>query len=48
MNNNLQNFNFFDRILGKIFKRYTEKVYRLGIIENFNFENTKRWEKFKK
>lgn len=43
-----KNLNFYDRILMKIFKDYTLKVYRIGFNDEFNWENQKRWEKLKK
>lgn len=44
----LQNLNIFDKILSKVFSRYTNKIYRLGVMEGFNWENQKLWEKMKK
>lgn len=41
----LQNLNIFDKILSKVFSRYTNKIYRLGVMEGFNWESEKRWEK---
>lgn len=41
MTKSLQSLNFFDRILSKVFSRYTKKIYRLGVIEGFNWENEK-------
>lgn len=43
-----KNLNFYDRILMKMFKDYTLKVYRIGFNDEFNWENQKRWEKLKK
>lgn len=44
----LQNLNIFDKILSKVFSRYTNKIYRLGVMEGFNWENEKKMEKIKK
>lgn len=37
MRGNLQNLNIIDKILSKIFYRYTEKIYRRGVIDGFNW-----------
>lgn len=34
-----KNLNFYDRILVKILKNYTLKVYRIGYNDAFNWEN---------
>ena len=44
----LQNLNIFDKILSKVFSRYTNKIYRLGVMEGFNWENEKKMGKIKK
>lgn len=44
----LRNLNIFDRMLSNVFSRYTNKIYRLGVMEGFNWKSEKRWEKFKK
>lgn len=41
----LPEFNIFDKILQRIFVRYTEKVYRQGIKDGFNWNYKKIWEK---
>lgn len=33
-----KNLNFYDRILVKILKNYTLKVYRMGLNDYFNWE----------
>lgn len=45
---NLQNFNIFDKILSKVFSRYTYKIYRLGVMEGFNWKSEKKMGKIKK
>lgn len=42
------NLNFCDKIIMKVLKKYTIKVYRIGFNDAFNWENQKIWEKFKK
>lgn len=37
MAKSLQSLNFFDRILSKIFYRYTEEIYRRGVRDGFNW-----------
>lgn len=39
MNIYLPKFNIFDKILKKIFIKYTEKIYRNGVIDGFNWNN---------
>lgn len=36
-----KNLNFYDRIIMKVFKRYTLKIYKLGLNDAFNWENQK-------
>ena len=43
-----ENLNFCDKIIMKILKKYTIKVYRIGLNDAFNWENQKLWEKMKK
>lgn len=31
-----KNLNFYDRIIMKVFKRYTLKIYKLGLNDAFN------------
>lgn len=33
--------NFCDKIIMKVFKRYTFKIYKLGLNDAFNWENQK-------
>ena len=33
--------NFCDKIIMKVFKRYTFKIYKLGLNDVFNWENQK-------
>lgn len=44
----LQNLNIFDKILSKVFSRYTNKIYRLGVMEGFNWESEKKMGKIEK
>lgn len=37
MTKSLQSLNFFDRILSKVFYKYTEKIYRKGVKDGFNW-----------
>ena len=41
LNNIRKNLNFYDRIILCMFKRYTIKIYRMGVKECFNWENQK-------
>ncbi len=41
------NLNTYDIIVMNIFRRYTCKIYRIGLKDAFNIEN-KRWEKLRK
>ncbi len=41
----LPELNIFDKILKVIFAKYTEKVYRQGIKDGFNWHYKKTWEK---
>jgi hypothetical protein len=34
-----ENLNFCDKIIMKILKKYTIKVYRIGLNDAFNWEN---------
>ncbi len=36
-----ENLNFCDKIIMKILKKYTIKVYRIGLNDAFNWENQK-------
>lgn len=36
-----KNLNFYDKIIMKVFKRYTFKIYKLGLNDAFNWENQK-------
>lgn len=36
-----KNLNFCDKIIMKVFKRYTFKIYKLGLNDAFNWENQK-------
>lgn len=36
-----ENLNFCDKIIMKILKKYTMKVYRIGLNDAFNWENQK-------
>lgn len=41
LNNMVENLNFCDIIIMKVFQRYTCKVYRIGFNDAFNWENQK-------
>lgn len=41
----LPELNMFDKILQRVFVKYTEKVYRQGIKDGFNWHYKKTWEK---
>ena len=34
---NLQELNIIDKILSKVFYKYTEKIYRKGVKDGFNW-----------
>ena len=42
-----ENLNFCDKIIMKILKKYTIKVYRIGLNDAFNWENQKYKKKSK-
>ena len=37
-----ENLNFCDKIIMKILKKYTIKVYRKGVMDEFNWMNKKK------
>lgn len=39
---NLQELNIIDKILSKVFYKYTERIYRKGVKDGFNWRE-KRW-----
>lgn len=43
-----KNLNFCDKIIMKVLKAYTFKIYKIGLNDAFNWENQKIWKKFKK
>lgn len=43
-----EKLNFCDKIIMKVLKNYTLKIYRIGLNDAFNWENQKIWEKSKK
>nr|DAO96531.1 MAG TPA: hypothetical protein [Caudoviricetes sp.] len=36
-----KNLNFYDKFIMKVFKRYTFKIYKIGLKDAFNWENQK-------
>lgn len=38
MKNNLIELNMFDKILQRIFPGYTEKIYKIGVKDGFNWK----------
>lgn len=36
--------NIFDKILSHILKRYTEKIYKIGMIDYYNWNNKNFWQ----
>ena len=42
-----ENLNFCDKIIMKVLKTYTFKIYKIGLNDAFNWENQKLWEKSK-
>lgn len=43
-----EKLDFCDKIIMKVFKNYTLKIYRIGLNDAFNWENQNIWEKSKK
>lgn len=35
----LENLTMFEKILSTIFKKYSYKIYKLGVIDSFNWNN---------
>lgn len=42
-----ENLNICDKIIMKILKNYTFKIYRMGLNDAFNWENKKKFSRLK-